>query len=223
MTATNAAPTRARSRSKGTRSAEALVRDAEARAAAKQKLTVVPDPPAPPPPLDIMAKLGGALGHSVAGPPVPPAPEAAAPPVGQKPQPKAIEPPPAKTGKNRAPAAPKPETAKTKPAAPAPAKDAAPGAGVMSKDRYIGTVTGADGKVHDCEHAGRNGHITEVAALSCAQRLTRNHAGQVGTRIRLRYWGAGKTTGGVVSCGCRFGHKTEDAARGCASRLGLRP
>ena len=41
--------------------------------------------------------------------------------------------------------------------------------------RWIGTVTDPAGKVHDCEHATRNGHMTTDSAGKCARRLLRNH------------------------------------------------
>ena len=41
--------------------------------------------------------------------------------------------------------------------------------------RWIGTVTDPAGKVHDCEHATRNGHMTTDSAGTCARRLLRNH------------------------------------------------
>ena len=63
------------------------------------------------------------------------------------------------------------------PAAAAPARKPAelpPGADTADT-RWIGTVTDSAGKVYDCEHATRNGHMTTDAAGTCARRLLRNH------------------------------------------------
>ena len=50
-----------------------------------------------------------------------------------------------------------------------------PGADTTEFTRWIGTVTDPAGKVHDCEHATRNGHMTTDSAGTCARRLLRNH------------------------------------------------
>ena len=50
-----------------------------------------------------------------------------------------------------------------------------PGADITEFTRWIGTVTDPAGKVHDCEHATRNGHMTTDSAGTCARRLLRNH------------------------------------------------
>ena len=52
-----------------------------------------------------------------------------------------------------------------------------PGADTTEFTRWIGTVTDPAGKVHDCEHATRNGHMTTDSAGTCARRLLRNHPG----------------------------------------------
>ena len=50
-----------------------------------------------------------------------------------------------------------------------------PGVDTTEFTRWIGTVTDPAGKVHDCEHATRNGHMTTDSAGTCARRLLRNH------------------------------------------------
>ena len=50
-----------------------------------------------------------------------------------------------------------------------------PGTDTTEFTRWIGTVTDPAGKVHDCEHATRNGHMTTDSAGTCARRLLRNH------------------------------------------------
>jgi hypothetical protein len=50
-----------------------------------------------------------------------------------------------------------------------------PGADTTEFTRWIGTVTDPAGKVYDCEHATRNGHMTTDSAGTCARRLLRNH------------------------------------------------
>jgi hypothetical protein len=50
-----------------------------------------------------------------------------------------------------------------------------PGADTTEFTRWIGTVSDPAGKVHDCEHATRNGHITTDSAETCARRLLRKH------------------------------------------------
>ena len=52
-----------------------------------------------------------------------------------------------------------------------------PGADTTEFTRWIGTVTDPAGKVHDCEHATRNGHMTTDSAGTCARRLLGNHPG----------------------------------------------
>ena len=59
-----------------------------------------------------------------------------------------------------------------------------PGADTTEFTRWIGTVTDPAGKVHDCEHATRNGHQTTGSAETCARRLLRNHPdGTPGMRV----------------------------------------
>lgn len=59
-----------------------------------------------------------------------------------------------------------------------------PGADTTETARWIGTVTDPAGKVHDCEHATRNGHQTTDKAEACASKLLRNHPdGTPGVRL----------------------------------------
>lgn len=246
-TSTSTPAARPRSKSRTSRATERAAAD-------RAKLTVVPDPPAdpepaqaaPPPKLDPLAKLGKALGQPAAQarpvvvPDLPASvtqraaaaakttPEgsgtaaaqrlSAAIVAGQKaslPKPKTqTAPKPARTPKVKAP----------KVTGPADAK-----ATYKTVERFNGLVTvtapGQDPKVHQCEHAARNGHITIGAATACAARLTRNYkapdGGQVtvGTETRGRYWGvyqADAPGSAAVECGCRFGHKHTESAVACA-------
>jgi hypothetical protein len=129
----------------------------------------------------------------------------------------------------KTPKTPKAKTPKVKVAGPVTAAATA-----VTVDRYNGTVTvttpaagktPASEKVHGCEHSARNGHITLAAANACAGRLLRNYTAPdggtvtAGIQVRPRYWGAyqGTAEGSVqITCDCRFGHKTADAAVACA-------
>ena len=70
-----------------------------------------------------------------------------------------------------------PEAAKSAPKPRPSAKPVVlpPGADTTEFTRWIGTATDPAGKVHDCEHATRNGHMTTDSARTCARKLLRNH------------------------------------------------
>lgn len=151
------------------------------------------------------------------------------------PEPEPVKPPVA-TPKPKVPVVRAPRVPKPKPAPAQPGAQTTATVEAVPYDRYIGTVTiailgeggTADEAVIDCAHAAKNGHITQEAAQSCANKLLGAHVGgTTGTRVRDRYNGAytPKAGGARALCGCRFGHKTEDAAISCArdqaARAGL--
>lgn len=186
--------------SKASRAADRMDQDRVKREG--PNLTVVPDPETPgapdadepAAPLDPIAQQAADLfaaftAGQAQGATAPPATAAAA--AGQAEQDKAAETTPEPVPAPKPvpkPAAEQPKPKEPKPPKPARAPKPAPTVRVANPDadqysRHIGTVT-LDGKVHDCEHAARNGHMDEDTAWACANRLLRNYAGgTTGTRL----------------------------------------